>query len=75
MLTNGTIFIKEKTILFCIGNEIKPETKCKKLSINGRTYDSIGSSVSNSISDVLSLGIVLQGEIDIPDGLEVTIIE
>ena len=64
-----------KTIVFCEGSDITPETKCKRFVAAGKEYEAIGSSVANSISDILQFGIVVRGTIDIPDGTLVGILE
>ena len=74
MRTNGSVHIKDYTVVFCEGDEINAQTRCARFEVQGRIYDAIGSSVSNSFSDILQLGILLRGNVDVPEG-EVTILK
>ena len=74
MRTNGSVYIKGRTVVFCEGGDINSQTRCSRFMVQNKVFDAIESSVRNSISDIPQLALVLQGKVDVPDG-EMIILE
>ena len=60
--------VNGKTIAVCTGKDITPDTKCSKFEHRGKTYETLGSSVSNSFTDRLQLFLLLPNDTEVSRG-------